>query len=678
MNNKVAAIIQARTNSTRLPNKVLADIGDIPLLRFLIDRVKKCHEIDEIYLATTNNKSDDPLADMARYLDINLVRGDEKDVLSRFHKVAIKTDCENLVRITGDCPLVDPSLISKIIKTFLSKDFDYLSNCFPPSFPDGLDVEIFKKKVLFKAHQECQDLSFREHVTPWIREQNRFKVGTFKSEVDYSHLRLTVDEPEDLEVIRFVVSKLKDKLDFSWEEVVNLEKSYPEKFKLNKKFSRNEGSNQTTGQKLYKRAKKYIPGGNMLLSKRPEMFLPKGWPSYFSRAKGCKVWDLDGCEFIDMSIMGIGTNILGYSNEEVDEAVIENIKNSNMSSLNCPEEVMLAERLVSMHSWSDMARFARSGGEANAIAIRIARAFSNKDTIAICGYHGWHDWYLATNLNNNSGLKDHLLPGLEPVGVPKNLEGTVIPFKYNDLDELKEISEKYELAAIKMEVERSIKPKIGFLEGVRKLCDKKGIVLIFDECTSGFRETFGGLHLKYGVNPDMAMFGKALGNGFAITAVLGKKSIMNAAQNTFISSTFWTERVGPTAALKTLEIMERDSTWKIITNKGNYTREGIKQISKKYKLNLDLSGLAPLIAYKFNYKNNLKYKTFISQEMLKKGYLASNLFYVSIAHTDEIINGFLENLELVFKIIKDCENGYKDIDALLEFECCHSGFERLN
>ena len=169
-----------------------------------------------------------------------------------------------------------------------------------------------------------------------------------------------------------------------------------------------------------------------------------------------------------------------------------------------------------------------------------------------------------------------------------------------------------------------------------------------------------------------------LGNGFAITAVLGKKSIMNAAQNTFISSTFWTERVGPTAALKTLEIMERDSTWKIITNKGNYTREGIKQISKKYKLNLHLSGLAPLIAYKFNYKNNLKYKTFISQEMLKKGYLASNLFYVSIAHTDEIINGFLENLELVFKIIKDCENGYKDIDALLEFECCHSGFERLN
>ena len=191
---------------------------------------------------------------------------------------------------------------------------------------------------------------------------------------------------------------------------------YPEKFKLNKKFSRNEGSNQTTGQKLYKRAKKYIPGGNMLLSKRPEMFLPKGWPSYFSRAKGCKVWDLDGCEFIDMSIMGIGTNILGYSNEEVDEAVIENIKNSNMSSLNCPEEVMLAERLVSMHSWSDMARFARSGGEANAIAIRIARAFSNKDTIAICGYHGWHDWYLATNLNNNSGLKDHLLPAFRTCG----------------------------------------------------------------------------------------------------------------------------------------------------------------------------------------------------------------------------------------------------------------------
>tara|TARA_B100000242_G_scaffold283532_1_gene245895 strand:+ start:840 stop:2876 length:2037 start_codon:yes stop_codon:yes gene_type:complete len=678
MNKKVAAIIQARTDSTRLPNKVLANLGGKTLIGFLIERVKKCKEINEIILATTNNKSDDVLAEIANDLNIKIFRGDENDVLFRYYKASLITDCNFIVRITGDCPLIDPSIISETIKNFFYQNVDYLSNCFPPSFPDGLDVEVFSKEVLFNAQKDCNNKNFREHVTQWIREQDRFKIGTFKSKIDYSSLRWTVDEPEDLEVIRFVVKKFKGLQDFSWEDVIILQQKYPEIFKKNKRFARNEGSKINTGQKLYKRAKKVIPGGNMLLSKRPEMFLPNGWPAYFSKSKGCRVWDLDGNEFIDMSIMGIGTNILGYSNDEVDKAVIENIKKGNMSSLNCPEEVKLAEKLISMHSWSDMVRFARSGGEANAIAVRIARACSGKDKVAICGYHGWHDWYLATNLQNKSGLKDHLLPGLEPIGVPKSLEGSVIPFKYNDLEELKNIVQKYDLAAIKMEVERSIKPKKGFLEGVRELCDQKGIVLIFDECTSGFRETFGGLHLKYGVYPDMAMFGKALGNGFAITAVLGKRSVMEHAQNTFISSTFWTERAGSTAALKTLEIMERESTWDLISKNGKYARNLIYKLSKKYKIEINLSGLDPLICYQFKSKNNLKYKTYITQEMLKKGYLASNLFYLCIDHTEEIINDFIENLDLIFEVIGKCENGTQNIDNLLVFDVCHSGFQRLN
>ena len=173
------------------------------------------------------------------------------------------------------------------------------------------------------------------------------------------------------------------------------------------------------GQELYKKAKKLIPGGTMLLSKRPEMFLPENWPSYFSKAKGCEVWDLDNNKFIDMTIMGIGTNILGYGNDEVDKAVQKVISNGNMSTLNCPEEVQLAEKLIEINPWADMVRFARSGGEANAIAIRIARAASGKDGVAVCGYHGWHDWYLSANHNRENELADHLLPGLNPIGVPK-------------------------------------------------------------------------------------------------------------------------------------------------------------------------------------------------------------------------------------------------------------------
>ena len=231
-----------------------------------------------------------------------------------------------------------------------------------------------------------------------------------------------------------------------------------------------------------------------------------------------------------------------------------------MTSLNCPEEVFLAEKLVEMHPWADMVRFARTGGEANAISIRIARAATGRDKVAICGYHGWHDWYLASNLNNSDLLKNHLLAGLEPKGVPNNLQETTFPFAYNNLDELKKIISVHKLAAVKMEVERTMPPNEGFLKAVRKLCDENGIALIFDECTSGFRETFGGLHKKYNVNPDMAIFGKALGNGYAITSVIGKRNIMDAAQSTFISSTF-DERIGPIAALETLKWMEYEKSW---------------------------------------------------------------------------------------------------------------------
>ena len=341
-----------------------------------------------------------------------------------------------------------------------------------------------------------------------------------------------------------------------------------------------------TGQKLWKRAKRIIPGGNMLLSKRSEMFLPDNWPSYFKKAKGCKVWDLDGNEYVDMSIMGIGTNVLGYGNDEVDEAVLNTVKDGNMSTLNCPEEVYLAEKLIELHPWSDMARLARTGGEANAIAIRIARAAFGKDKVAICGYHGWHDWYLAANLGNDNNLSGHLLPGLEPKGVPKNLKESVVAFNYNRIDELEAIIENHDIGVIKMEVSRNEEPQDDFLVKVRKIATDNNIVLIFDECSSGFRQSNGGLHKVYGVEPDMAVFGKALGNGYAITAVIGKKEVMDVAQATFISSTFWTERVGPTAAIETLNIMQKNETWKLITNIGKKIKKKWSIISNSHKVKI--------------------------------------------------------------------------------------------
>jgi len=678
LDSTISIVIQARFNSKRLPGKVLKKINGQEILTILINRLKDYSFFNSIILATTDDGSDDQIANLGRYHNLSVFRGSENDVLKRYIDATKYDNSSLIVRLTADCPFVDPKIIIKAIRKLENEKLDYVSNCFPATFPDGMDVEVFTKKALMLADKLAKKQSDREHVTKIIRENNEFKTGFITNEENLSHIRLTIDYPEDLLVAEKVAIYFKKNMNFSWVELSKFITSNKNIFLLNSQHKRNEGSNISSGQKLWNRAKMIIPGGNMLLSKRPDMFLPKKWPTYFSRAKGCKVWDLDGTEYIDMSIMGIGTNILGYSNNEVDSAVKEAVNKGNMSTFNCPEEVELAEKLVSMHNWADMARFARSGGEANSIAIRIARAATGKEKVAICGYHGWHDWYLATNLVNNSALKDHLLPGLDPNGVPPQLKGTVFPFKYNHFEELKNIVKSNDIGAIKMEVERNDIPEKDFLQKIRKLCNDNGIVLIFDECTSGFRETFGGLHKKYKVDPDMAMFGKAIGNGFALTSILGRKEIMDAAQNTFISSTFWTERIGSVASLKTLEIMERIESWKIITLQGEKIKRGWESIADLCGININIGGLDALASFTFPHKDNLKFKTLITQEMLKKNFLAGNCCYVCIDHTDEIIDIYLNNLLEIFKLISNCIKDEELIDNLLEDNVCNSGFKRLN
>ena len=674
---KIVAVVQARMGSTRLPNKVMKPIGGIPLIELLLSRLARAKEVDQIIVATSVDERNMPLVKHVLKLGYACEQGSENDVLDRFVKAAKKHQADVVVRITGDCPLVDPDLVDEVIQCFKLHDVDYFCNTNPPTYPDGLDIEICSFSVLEQSSRETSNSFDREHVTPHLRKPGKFKIAAMRHSQDLSGLRWTVDEPADFEVIKKVFQHFHPRTDFSWTEVLTLQLEQPELFINNQNIVRNEGAVMGTGQKLWKRAKQIIPGGNMLLSKRAEMFLPDQWPAYFSKAKGCKVWDLDDNEYIDMGIMGIGTNILGYGHPEVDDAVRKTVVAGNMSTLNCPEEVYLAEKLIELHPWAHMARFARSGGEANAIAIRIARAATGKDKIAICGYHGWHDWYLSANLGDDKNLSGHLLPGLEPNGVPQGLRGTVFPFNYNDFTALETLINSQDIGVIKMEVVRNMGPEDNFLHKVRKLATDHGIVLIFDECTSGFRETFGGLHKKYGVDPDMAMFGKALGNGYGITATIGKREIMEAAQTTFISSTFWTERIGPSAALATLKVMEKIKSWETITQTGLSIREGWKKLADKHHLKINHWGLAALTGFTFQSENALAYKTLITQEMLTKGYLAGNSVYVCINHTPEIIEEFFSTLDQVFALVKECEEG-RDVMSLLKGPVCHAGFKRLN
>jgi len=676
---RVVALIQARVGSMRLPGKVLRPILGKPMIEVILARLSKSIEIDEIVVATSKETQDDKLQLLVESLGYQCTRGSEKNVLDRFYESAKIMQADTIVRITGDCPLVDPELVDKCIQAFKKDKLDYFSNVDPRSYPDGLDIEVFSFASLDQANKEANSVFDREHVTPYIRNSSSFLRGSIKHKQDLSESRWTVDEPEDLVVINNIFKHFEPNIHFNWLQVHEFQISHNELFRSNQHIKNNEGLTMNQGQKLYKRAKNAISGGNMLLSKRPEMFLPEKWPAYFSKAKGCKVWDLEGKEYIDMSIMGIGTNSLGYGHPEVDEAVIKTVKDGNMSTLNCPEEVYLSEKLIDLHPWADMARLARSGGEANAIAIRIARAASGRDKVAICGYHGWHDWYLSTNLNDNKNLDGHLLPGLQTNGVPRGLVGTTLPFEYNNIEQLEKLirDNHGEIAAIKMEVSRNEGPKDNYLKKVRELATKNDIILIFDECTSGFRETLGGLHKKYDVEPDMAMFGKTLGNGYAITAVIGKNDIMQMAQTTFISSTFWTERIGPTAALKTLEVMEREKSWEIITKIGKNITKRWLSLADKHELDITTWGLPALGGFTFKSSDSLSYKTLITQEMLKKGYLAANSVYACTEHSQECIDGYFEELDPIFAAIKKCEDGM-DVNSILESPVCHSGFKRLN
>jgi len=418
--------------------------------------------------------------------------------------------------------------------------------------------------------------------------------------------------------------------------------------------NKNSGALQNKGERL-------IPGLTQLLSKHPDQFAPGSWPCYYSKAEGVKIWDLDDNCFIDMSISGIGANILGYCDLDVDTAVQKAISNGNSCSLNCPEEVLLAELMCNIHPWADMVRYGRGGGEVMSIAVRIARASTGRDKIAFCGYHGWHDWYLSANLNSGNELDEHLLPGLSPKGVPKGLKGTALPFSYNNLEELQQIIDDNpnEIAAIVMEPIRSISPVSGFLESIRKISKKIGAVLIFDEVSSGFRMNTGGAHLMLGVEPDMAVFAKSISNGYPMGVVIGTKGVMSAVKETFISSTYWTDRIGPVAAIATIEKHRREVVGDHLIDIGTAVQQGWKVAAEQTGLQIDVKGIYPMSYFSFLSTESQAMMTLFVQYMLEKGFLASNRFYATYAHKMEHVESYLIAVQDTFKNIADRQNNIK-------------------
>ena len=442
------------------------------------------------------------------------------------------------------------------------------------------------------------------------------------------------------------------------------------------------------GQELYRRARQLIPGGTQLLSKRPEMFAPEVWPAYYKEARGCEVTDLDGGRYIDMSISAVGSCLLGYADPDVNAAVVARLQAGSMCTLNNPEEVELAELLIELHPWAEQVRYARTGGEAMAIAVRIARAASGRDVVAFCGYHGWHDWYLSTNhptgaVQRGGGqdadaLGDHLLEGLVPSGVPRALAGTARPFHYNRLDELEAIAREYDgrLGAVVLETTRSEPPVSGFLEGVRALCDRFDIPLVVDEITIGWRLRVGGAHLNYGLEPDVAVFAKGLGNGFPMAAVIGRARIMEAAQGSFVSSTYWSEGVGPTAALATVRKMRAVNLPAHLERIGTRFQEGLKAAAERVGLPLRVGGLPAVSFLGFDHPDEQALLTLYTQRMLKRGFLVGGGFHATYGHRDEHVDAFLAAVTEVFRELAEATR-QGDVAGRLVGPIRHRGFQRL-
>ena len=410
--------------------------------------------------------------------------------------------------------------------------------------------------------------------------------------------------------------------------------------------------------KLWFEAIKVIPGGNGLLSKRPERFLPEYWPTYYKKCKGIKVTDLDNRSYLDFSNMAVGSCILGYSNSEVNNFVKKNIDVGNNCTLNSPLEVQLAKKIILLHPEFQKVKFAKTGGEAIAIAIRISRAFTNSSTVAFSGYHGWHDWYLATNLNSNKNLNEHLLPGLSPLGVPKKLISTALPVKFNDVDDLNKIFSKKNYPKILIvEGARFNKMDKNFANKINEIKTKKNIILIIDEITSGWRSRNGGVYKFSKLNPDIVVYGKSIGNGYPISIVVGKEEVMDYAQDTFISSSLWTESTGFAAAIKTIDIFKSKNVAKFLNNQGKYIEKKWFEIAHKTNINIETNNFKPLITFKFkDFKDSDMISTYFTQEMLKEGFLATNSIYLSYAHKTKLINLYLKSFEKVFKKISKNKN----------------------
>ena len=656
----VGAIIQARMGSERLPGKVLLEIEGKPMLLHIVERLKSCRLIDEIIIATSHNAEDDAIAELAKEHSIPVVRGSGDNVLSRFYKAAKKIRADVIVRITGDNPLLDPAVIDRVIREYLKGGCDCATNSIIRTYPDGLDIEVFSFEALKKAWRNAQSRIEKEHVTPYIKNSGHFRVKNVTNEKgDLSlNFRWTVDEPRDLEFARAVYKHLysKGKI-FYMKDVLDLLKRHPEIQKINSSIPTNEGYYKSFIKEppvkprrisikrsliFKKRAKAVIPLCSQTFSKAPTQFVQNVAPVFLEKGKDSHVWDVDGNEFVDYS-MALAPVILGYNYPAVTKAVKKYLELGTTFTLPHRLEVELAELLKRTIPCAEMARFGKNGSDATSGAIRAARAYTGRDKIACCGYHGWQDWYIGTTTRDK--------------GIPEGVKKLTLTFKYNDIESLEKIfkENRNKIAAVIMEPMGVVEPQANFLSKAKELAHKNGALFIFDEIITGFRLSLGGAQEYFNVIPDLSCFGKAMGNGFPISAVVGKRKIMKLFEDVFFSFTFGGDIISIAASIAAINEIKNRNVITHLWEMGRRLKDGYNVLAKEYGV-ADITqcmGLPPRTVITFKDKrqrDDLVLKSLFQQECIKRKVLFTGAHNVSFSHTASDVDYTLKVYRTVLEI----------------------------
>ncbi len=638
-------------SSSRLPGKVLMELGGLAVLAWCVRAAKAIPGVDAVMVATSVDASDTKLAQWGEKEGIACVRGPLDDVLSRFAQAARAGNASYVLRLTADCPLLDPHVCGEVLQLLKRGHCDYVSNCVPRQWPDGTDCEAFTVEALYAAEAEANMPGMREHVTPFIRNnQQRFKVRSLTCPLPGLGVeRWTLDYPEDFSFLSEVVRHLPKGRAPSYLEVLDVLAAHHDLRELHPVPEAAAAAPKPRGaspsfemsRHSLEEAERYIPQGSQTYSKSVRQFPVGHAPLFVTHGEGGRLWDVDGNEYVDM-ISGLLPVVLGYADPDVDYAIREQLGHGITFSLPTLLETELARRMGDMVPCAEKIRFAKNGSDVTSAAIRIARAYTSRERVMVCGYHGWQDWYIGST----SRFK----------GVPKAVQGLTHGVAYNDLAAVEQMLLKHpgEFAAMIMEPVNVMVPEDGYFKELKSLLHRHGTLLVFDEVITGFRLAKGGAQAYFNVTPDLACFGKAMGNGMPISALAGRADVMHEMDQIFFSGTFGGEALSLAASIAVLDKINRMPVIETLWRNGAAIRIGVEQLVRKHALDgvMVMKGLDPWVILDFLPQPTASreaMKTMFMTQMVAQGVLVVGSHNVNYAHNAADIAQVLQAYDLVLK-----------------------------